>query len=311
MSQSTKAKKNPQKNTCTVNTIVNKILAQGLSSRETLSKHSAQDSSTLASVTRVTNTQFPSSIARQLLLLLALSTAEIGVVSVVLAEDQPKGDIRAQLKDTLTDESNQNISAETVSSVLEGVDPETEKEEQSMLDAELKPSPEEVSLREELNEFLQDFKKEANPLLILNRVDWEEAYRYLSPYRKQNLGLRSPNLARKYYLDYFTNPGALSSYLLARNISQLPEEKRQAVRMVYESEPVRRGPAKKVEGLENTRFRVSICRIEGDVAKVSLRVYKGKDPQDRNLTLRKTGENWLFICPYLIDDPLNLCDLAS
>lgn len=147
-----------------------------------------------------------------------------------------------------------------------------------------------------VREVVAEIKATGNPAVIVEHVDWPEAFKSMPDPDKYQLKISNPDEMKSFFREMLTSPSAAMRKSMTERLASLPAEKQEEAKLAIEkmSERLLAREAELKQRIKDTEYTVSDPKVQGDKATVVLaQSYKGEKSEEK-IELRKKNGEWML-----------------
>jgi hypothetical protein len=147
-----------------------------------------------------------------------------------------------------------------------------------------------------VREVVAQIKSTGNPAVIVDHVDWPEAFKSMPDPDKFQLKITNPDEMKNFFREMLTSPSATMRKNMTDRLVSLPADKQAEAKLAIEkmSEKLVGREAELKQRIKDTDYTVSNPKVDGDRATVTLtQSYKGEKSEEK-IELRKKNGEWLL-----------------
>lgn len=147
-----------------------------------------------------------------------------------------------------------------------------------------------------VREVVAQIKATGNPAVIVDHVDWPEAFKSMPDPDKYQLKISTPDEMKNFFREMLTSPSAAMRKSMTERLASLPAEKQEEAKLAIEkmSERLLAREAELKQRIKDTEYTVSDPKVTGDKATVVLaQTYKGEKSEEK-IELRKKNGEWML-----------------
>jgi hypothetical protein len=147
-----------------------------------------------------------------------------------------------------------------------------------------------------LREMVGKMKEKNSPSVVVDYVQWDEAFANLAPKHREQMRVNSPQEMKEFYRQVLANPLSVMKSQLQEQTKSIPVEKK-AEYDQYMMQMEQRLTLQQQElgrRIQQTTYEIGTAVVEGNTARVKLKqTFDGKSVEEE-VKFVKAGDTWLL-----------------